>query len=185
MRVLAERDALFLRSVSMNTTLTPCIRLAREADLPAINAIYNHFVTRSTCTYQITPETGEARLAWFRRHDPHHPVTVSELDGEIVGWASLNSYHAREAYARTVENSIYVRHDRQRRGIGSGLLADSIIRARFLRHHTILALISAEQAGSIALHEAHGFVKVGHMREVGRKFDRWLDVVTYQLLLGA
>jgi phosphinothricin acetyltransferase len=167
----------------MNTTLTPCIRLAREADLPAINSIYNHYVAHCTCTYQITPETSEARLAWFRKHDPHHPVTVSELDGEVVGWASLNAFHPREAYARTVENSLYIRHDRQRRGIGSSLLADLIVRSRFLRHHTILALISADQPGSIALHEAYRFVKVGHMRQVGWKFDRWLDVVTYQLLL--
>ena len=167
----------------MSTLPAPCIRLAREADLPAINALYNHYVEHCTCTYQITPETPEARLAWFRNHDPHHPVTVAELDDNVVGWASLNAFHPREAYARTVENSVYIRHDRQRRGIGRALLVDLIVRARFLRHHTILALISADQPGSIALHEAQGFVKAGHMRQVGWKFDRWLDVVTYQLLL--
>ena len=169
--------------MTIPTPPATCIRLAHAADLPAINAIYNHYVRHCTCTYQITPETAEARAAWFRTHDPRHPVTVAELDGEVVGWASLNPYHPREAYARTVENSIYIRHDRQRRGIGRALLADLILRARFLHHHAILALISAEQTGSVVLHEAHGFVKVGHMCEVGRKFDRWLDVVTYQLLL--
>ena len=159
------------------------IRPARESDLAAINAIYNHYVLHSTCTYQVTPETDEARLAWFCGRGENHPVTVAERDGEVVGWASLNRYHPREAYARTVENSVYVRHDRQRCGIGRALLADLIARARQLGHHTILAGISAEQAASIALHEALGFQKVAHLRELGWKQGQWLDVVFLQLLL--
>jgi phosphinothricin acetyltransferase len=159
------------------------IRLAGEADLSAINAIYNHYVEHSTCTYQITPETAEARLAWFRAHDAQHPITVAERAGEIVGWGSLNVYHPREAYARTVENSIYVDAKAQRQGVGRALLSDLIGRARALAHHTILAGISAEQTGSIALHAALGFVEVGRFRELGWKHGQWLDVVYYQLLL--
>jgi phosphinothricin acetyltransferase len=163
----------------------PVIRLATEADLPAINAIYNHYVAHSTCTYQLTPETAEERLVWFRAHDAAHPVTVAEVGGEIVGWASLNIYNRREAYRRTVENSIYIRADGQRRGYGRALLADLIERARGLGHHTILAGISAEQAPSIALHTAFGFEKVAHFRELGFKHDQWLDVIIMQLLLPA
>ncbi len=159
------------------------IRLATEADLAAINAIYNHYVAHSTCTYQITPETAEARLAWFRRRGPEHPVTVAELAGEVVGWGSLNSFHPREAYSCTVDNSIYVRHDRQREGIGQTLLADLIERARALGHHTIIAGVSAEQAPSIALHTRFGFVEMGRLREVGWKHGQWLDVITMQLWL--
>ena len=159
------------------------IRLAHAGDLAAINAIYNHYVLHSTCTYQLAPESDGARRAWFQAHGKEHPVTVAESAGEVVGWASLNRYHPREAYARTVENSIYVRHDRQRRGIGRALLADQIERARQLGHHTILALISAEQAASIALHEAFGFQKAAHLRELGWKQGQWLDVVFMQLLL--
>ena len=159
------------------------IRLAHESDLAAINAIYNHYVLHSTCTYQVTPETDEARLVWFRGHGEVHPVTVAEIDGEVVGWASLNRYHPREAYARTVENSVYIRHDWQRRGIGRALLADHIERARELGHHTILAGISAEQSASIALHEAFGFQKAAHLRELGWKQGHWLDVILMQLIL--
>ena len=159
------------------------IRPARENDLAAINAIYNHYVLHSTCTYQVTPETDAARLAWFRGRGENHPVTVAEADGEVVGWASLNRYHPREAYARTVENSVYVRHDRHRCGIGRALLADLIGRARELGHHTILAGISAEQAASIALHGAFGFQKVAHFRELGWKQGAWLDVVFLQLMV--
>lgn len=159
------------------------IRLARESDLAAINAIYNNYVLHSTCTYQVTLETDEARRAWFEAHGEKHPVTVAERDGEVVGWGSLNRYHPREAYARTVENSLYVRQDHQRRGIGRALLADQIERARQLGHHTILALISAEQTASIALHEAAHFQKAAHLRELGWKQGQWLDVVFMQLLL--
>jgi phosphinothricin acetyltransferase len=167
----------------MNTPTDLTIRLARESDLAAINAIYNHYVLHSTCTYQVTPETNEARLTWFREHGGAHPVTVAELDGAIVGWAALNRFHKREAYAHTVENSVYVRHDLHRRGIGRTLLADSIERARQLGHHTILACISAEQGGSIALHKAFGFVEAAYLRELGWKQGQWLDVVYLQLLL--
>jgi L-amino acid N-acyltransferase len=164
-------------------TATFTIRLATEADLPAINAIYNHYVRHSTCTYQITPETEEDRLAWFRRHDSLHPVTVAEAASEVVGWASLNVFHGREAYARTVENSVYVRDDWQRRGVGRALLADLIDRARALGHHTIIAGISAEQLPSVRLHEAVGFELRGRLSEVGYKHGQWLDVLTLQLIL--
>ncbi len=159
------------------------IRPARESDLAAINAIYNHYVLHSTCTYQVTPETDEARLAWFRSRSEAHPVTVAEVDGEIVGWGSLSRFHGREGFARTVENSVYVRPDRHRRGIGRALLADLIERARQLGHHTILAGISAEQSVSIALHEAFGFQRTTQLREVGWKHGVWLDLATLQLML--
>ena len=156
------------------------IRLATRADLPAINAVYNYYVLCSTCTYQTEPSTAAEREAWFESHGPEHPVTVAELGGELVGWASLSRFHPRAAYGRTVENSVYVRHDRQRQGVGGALLADSIDRARALGHHSLIALIDAEQSGSIALHTRHGFVQVGRLQEVGWKFGRWLDVVYLQ-----
>jgi phosphinothricin acetyltransferase len=159
------------------------IRLATEADLPAINAIYNHYVVHSTCTYQLTPDTAEARLEWFRSHDAQHPVTVAEGDDGLVGWASLNVYNRREGYARTVETSLYIHPGHHRRGYGRALLGDLVERARAFGHHTILAGVSAEQTPSMALHAAAGFVEVARYREVGWKHGQWLDVVYFQLLL--
>lgn len=159
------------------------IRPATEADLPAINAIYNHYVEHSTCTYQLAPESVEARLAWFYRHGAAHPVTVAEVAGEVVGWASLNVFNPREAYARTVENSVYIHHQHHRRGLGRAMLADLIARARALGHHTIIAGVSAEQTASIGLHAGFGFVEIGRLREVGFKHGQWLDVVSMQLML--
>lgn len=161
----------------------PTIRLATTADLTAINEIYNHYVLHSTCTYQEEPTTAAEREVWFLSHGPQHPITVAELNGAIVGWSSLSPFHTRSAYRRTVENSVYVRHDHQRQGIGMALLADSVDRARALGHHTIIALIDREQAASINIHQRIGFEQVAHLKEVGFKLGRWLDVVYLQKLL--
>jgi phosphinothricin acetyltransferase len=101
------------------------LRLASEADLPAINAIYNYYVLHSTCTYQTEPETAADRLTWFRQHPPDkYPVLVAEEAGEVVGWGSLSKFRPRAAYAPTVEASIYIRHDRHRHGLGRLLLQE-------------------------------------------------------------
>jgi len=159
------------------------VRLARTDDLRAINDIYNHYVVHSTCTYQEVPETMEDRAAWFRGRGPEHPVTVAEIDGQIVGWAALSPFHKRSAYRRTVENAVYVAPTHHRRGIGRMLLADLIERARGAGHHAIVALIDAEQRPSVAIHQAFGFADIGTLREVGFKFGRWLDVRYMELLL--
>lgn len=159
------------------------IRLATPRDLTAINAIYNHYVETSTATFQTEPSTDAERQAWFESHGPQHPVTVFEDAGEVVAWAALNRYHARQAYGHTVENSVYVRDDQRGRGIGRALLSDLVERARELRHHAILAAIAGDQPASLALHEHAGFMFAGRFREVGWKFDQWLDVVFLERLL--
>jgi L-amino acid N-acyltransferase YncA len=159
------------------------IRPATVDDLPAINEIYNHYVLHSTSTFQTEPEPLEGRAAWFAAHDDAHPVTVAERAGEVLGWASLSRFHPRAGYRFTVEDSVYVRHDCHRQGIGRALLADLIDRATALGYHTILALISADQEASLALHRQFGFAQVAYLREVGTKFDRWLDVIYLQRLL--
>lgn len=160
------------------------IRDAVAADLAAINAIYNHYVRNSTCTYQIEPEREEARAAWFAGRGARHPVLVAEEAGVVLGWGSLSPFHRREAFAGTAENSVYVHHGHHRRGLGSLLLAELLQRGRAQGLHTIVAAISAEQAGSIALHLRHGFRETGRLFEAGRKFGQWLDVVYLQYFPG-
>jgi phosphinothricin acetyltransferase len=163
----------------------PCtIRLAMAGDLTVINDIYNHFVLHSTCTYQEEPESLESRRAWFDRHGPRHPITVAELEGRVVGWGALSPFHARSAYRFTVENSVYVDHRYHRSGIGDRLLTDLIVRARAVGHRTIIAGIDATQEASVAIHAKHSFVKVAHLSQVGYKFNRWLDVVYMQRMVG-
>ena len=163
---------------------TTTIRLATAADLPAINDIYNHYVLNSTCTYQLEPETLEARTIWFAQHSPEtHPVTVAMLDESVVGWGALSQFRPRAAYGHTVEASVYLRHDVHRRGIGKVLLLDLIARAKAAGHHTLIGGASSDQAASLALQKSLGFVQVAHFKEVGFKFGRWLDVVYSQVML--
>jgi len=160
------------------------IRLAAARDLPAINDIYNHYVQTSTCTYEEDPVTLAAREEWFVEHGPRHPITVAELDGRVVGWASLSAYRGRCAYRYSAENSVYIDRDHHRRGLGAALLTDLVERARTLGYHTVVAGCDSAQEASIGLHERHGFERVAHFQEVGFKFGRWLDVIFLQRMLG-
>jgi len=159
------------------------VRLAIELDLPAIRAIYNHYVLTSTCTFQLEPDSEADRLDSFRGRTNRHPVTVAEMDGEVLGWAALSEWKERAAYARSVEASVYVRADCHRRGVGRALLNDLVERARALEHHVIIGGACTEHRASITLQESMGFEHVGCFREVGYKFDRWLDVVYLQRVL--
>ena len=164
--------------------MTPTIRLATSADLPAINDIYNYYVLRSTCTYQLEPEPLEARQEWFAKHPPEkYPVTVAEMGGDVVAWGSLSKFRDRAAYDGSVEASIYVRHDMHRQGLGRALLVDLIERAKQIGFHTLIGGASADQTASLRLQESLGFEHVAHFKEVGYKFDQWLDVVFLQLML--
>jgi L-amino acid N-acyltransferase len=160
------------------------IRQATLDDLPAINAIYNHYVETSTCTYQYEPETEEGRRAWFLAHGEKHPATVAVMAGEVIGWGALSPFRARVGYRFTAEASVYVRHDCHRRGAGRALLIDLIARARQLGYHAIVGGTSAEQTASLRLQEVMGFQRVGHFKEIGFKFDQWLDVVFMQMILS-
>jgi phosphinothricin acetyltransferase len=159
------------------------MRLAVETDLPAINEIYNYYVANCTCTWQVEPWVPAKRAAWFLEHDERHPVTVAEVDGRIVGWGALSGFRDPHGYRYTVENSVYVSPEAHGRGIGGAILEDLVRRARELGHRCIVAVISADQAASLSLHAKFGFVEMGRLREVGNKFDQWLDVVFLERML--
>lgn len=160
------------------------IRTATEINLPSIHEIYNFYVHSSTCTFQLEPERFDDRLAWFENRGELHPVIVAELHGEVIGWGSLSAWKERAGYAGTVEASVYVRQEWHRHGVGRGLLSKLIERARMLGHHVLIGGACTEHAASIALQESLGFEHVGTFREVGYKFNRWLDVVYLQMFLG-
>jgi L-amino acid N-acyltransferase len=172
-------------NLSDMTSSAVTIRPATKSDLAAINDIYNHYVLHSTCTYQEEPEPLAGREQWLHHHGERHPVIVAVQNGTVVGWGSLSAYHARSAFRFTVENSIYVHPAHHRKGIGALLLEDLIRRARELDHRAIIAAIDGEQAASVALHAKFGFEQVGHMKTLGFKFGRWLDVIYMELQLGA
>jgi L-amino acid N-acyltransferase len=160
------------------------VRRAVRGDVPAILDIYNDAVLNTTASYDYEPRSLESRLAWFDEHErDDFPVFVAEIEGRVVGWSSLSRFRERRGYRFTAENSIYVMPEWQGQGIGKRLLAPLIDAARQGSWHAIIAAIDGANQASIRLHERFGFVKVGHFKEVGHKFDRWLDVVYMELLL--
>lgn len=155
------------------------IRPATEADLPGLLEIYNDAVLHTTATYDYEPRTLEQRRQWFEDHrrDNYAVFVAVDETGRIVGWSALNPYHARPGYRFTTENSVYIAADRRGQGIGKQLLEPLIEAARSRGLHVIIAAIDATNEASLRLHARFGFEQVGHFKQVGFKFDRWLDVI--------
>jgi L-amino acid N-acyltransferase YncA len=167
-----------------DTAISVSIRPAAEQDISAIRDIYNYFVTRSTATFADSEESLEERKAWFDNHQSNNlPILIAESAGRVVGWASLSFYHQRSAYRQTVELSFYIDHEFLSRGIGKQLTEQLILAARENGFHCIVSLVCSENDASIAVLNKFGFQTVGDLKEVGRKFDRWLDVTILQLML--
>ena len=176
----------------MPATIT--IRPAVVADLPALVEIYNYEVLHGVATFDTEPQTAETRMGWFEEHDTGeaaaagtHPLVVAEAAAEgsepqVVGYASLSAYRPKDAYAATVELSVYVHRDWRGQGVGRTLVAAMVDHAR--AHggiHVVLSLITSGNAASERLHEAFGFERVGRTHETGRKFGQWLDDETWEL----
>jgi phosphinothricin acetyltransferase len=161
------------------------VRPATRADLPGILEIYNDAVLNTTATYDYEPRTLEHRTQWFEDHQRDgYPVFVAvDAGGRVVGWSALNPFHARMGYRFTAENSVYVAADVRGKGIGKLLLAPLIEGAKARGLHAIIAVIDADNEASIRLHAAFGFEKVGHFKQTGFKFNRWLDVVYMERLV--
>jgi len=166
------------------TTNTPVtIRRAELADAPAIADIYNEAILTTTATFDTEPKSVDERTKWLQSHGERHPVLVAVLDGRVVGWASLTRWSERHAYDDTAETSFYVYSTHRGRGIGRKLKEAIIEQARRLRYHALIARVAAGSAESFHLNESAGFVHVGTLKEVGRKFGKLLDVHIMQKML--
>ena len=159
------------------------LREATDADQEAILDIYNDAVVHSTASFDLEPRTWEEQQQWFEEHSSSYGVFVAAMGQTVVGWGSLSPFRPKPGYRFTVEDSIYVHKDFRGQGIGAILLDALIEEARRCRLHSIISLIDGDNAVSVRLHERVGFQHVGVEREVGRKFDRWLDVVQMQKML--
>lgn len=159
------------------------IRAFAPGDELAICDIYNPYILGSTATFEEVPLQPAEMRERIDRYRAHHPWLVCEEEGRIVGYSYARPYHERAAYRHTVELSVYIRQGHGGRGIGRLLYTPLIDHLQATGCHALMAVISLPNAASVALHESLGFVKVGHLREVGRKFDRWLDIGHWQRLL--
>ena len=156
------------------------IRDAREADLEQIAAIWNHEVLCTDATTDTEPRDQVAQSEWLARHTESYPAIVAVAAEDVVGYGCLSPYQPRRAFARTVEDSVYVKRGQCGAGLGSLILAELIRRAGVLGHHSMLARITAKNAASLRLHERHGFYRVGVEWESAFKLGRWHDVAIMQ-----
>ena len=167
----------------MSHTPAVTVRLATSDDASAIMAIYNFEVQNHTSTFDLVPRTLDDQRRWISERSGAFAAVVASIDDEVVGFASLSPYKERAAYRTTVEDSVYVSRDHPRLGIGRLLMQHVIGIAAESGFHSIMARIEATGTASRSLHEACGFELIGVEREVGRKFNRWLDVAVLQLML--
>jgi phosphinothricin acetyltransferase len=163
------------------------IRDVASPDIPAIRAIYAAEVLTGVATFEEVPPTETEMTARIDKISKAGlPYVVAERDGELLGYAYAGQFHVRAAYRSTLENTVYVRPDVHRRGVGRALLVEVIARAEAGGYRQMMALIThAQDSPSIALHSALGFRTMGIATSVGYKHGRWLDVAYMQRALGA
>lgn len=159
------------------------IRRAELKDNAAIVSIYNYYVETTVAAFDLRPRSPDEGMEWFEAHDDRHPIIVAEDGGEVCGWASLSRWAPHEAYEHAVELSVFVHPRFLRRGYGKALFSHILQMAAELGHHTVVSRVAEGNEVSRKMHENAGFSCVGTMKEVGRKFDRWLDVHIYQKII--
>ncbi|SHL68277.1 GNAT family N-acetyltransferase [Flavobacterium saccharophilum] len=165
----------------MSLTLRP----ATVNDLEKILDIVNFSILHTTANYNYDVQTLEVQTKWFEDKTAKNlPIVVADLDGEVVGFGSYGQFREKIGYQYTVEHSVYVVDNVIGKGIGSKLLTELIRLAKEQGYHVMIGAIDADNSGSIAFHEKFGFVVTGTIREVGYKFDHWLDLVFMQLILA-
>jgi L-amino acid N-acyltransferase YncA len=160
------------------------IRPATADDAAAVAAIYNHYVATTTISFEEQPVSAADMAGRIAGVTATLPWLVFEQDGIVLGYAYATPWRARSAYRFSVESSVYVSSAHPRMGIGSRLYRALLDELRARGLHMVIGGIAQPNEGSVALHEAMGFEKVAHFKQVGMKFGRWVDVAYWELCLG-
>ena len=160
------------------------IRDASEDDVPGILAIYNEVIATSTAVYREDPASLEDRLEWFNsRQAQSYPVLVATDESGILGFASYGDFRTWPGYRFSVEHTVHIRADQRGRGVGTTLMQALVQRAVEQGKHVMIGGVDADNESSLRFHERLGFVRAAHLRQVGFKFGRWLDLVFVQRVL--
>lgn len=158
------------------------IRSATTGDAVGVCAIYNHYIENAIATFEeqaVELDDMRDRIAVASEEKPWF---VYEVDGAIAGYAYASAWQSRCAYRFSLETTVYLSHEHLGRGIGTELYSHLIDAVRKNGIHSLLAAIAMPNPASVALHENLGFEKVGQFREVGWKFDQWIDVGYWELI---
>ena len=166
-----------------STTSVLTVRPATPADAPAIAVIYNQGIEDRLATLETQLRSPEERREWLAARGPRHPVIVAEADGQVVGWASLNSFNPRPAYDHVADISVYVERAWRGRGVGGRLLERLDALARAIGYHKMVLAAFPFNAAGMGLYRRMGFAPVGIYREQGLLDGRWVDVIVMERLL--
>ena len=159
------------------------VRLARLEDANQIADIYNYYILNTTVTFEKTPVSAVEMRDRIEKILVKYPWLVVDVDNMIHGYAYATDWKPRWAYRHSVESTVYLRNGQSGNGYGSLLYRQLIDDLQKQNVHTMIGGIAQPNEGSIALHEKLGFVKVAHFKEVGYKFEKWVDVAYWQLIL--
>jgi phosphinothricin acetyltransferase len=159
------------------------IRAVSPDDAASIAAIYNHYVEKTTITFEEDPVSDAAMAERIAQVALTHAWLVDDENGEIRGYAYASQWRPRASYRHSAESTIYLAHTCTGRGIGAILYGELLARLADTDLHCVVGVIALPNPASVALHEKLGFQKVGHLEQIGRKFDTWIDVGHWQLLL--
>jgi L-amino acid N-acyltransferase YncA len=160
------------------------VRPAIFADIDTILEIVNHQILHSTSNYDYEPHDFETQKLWFeQKQAKNQPIIVAEFENAPIAYATYGTFREKIGYQYTVEHSVYVAQEFIGQGVGKLLLAELIRLAKEQGYHVMIGAIDADNEGSVAFHEKFGFTVAGTIREVGYKFDHWLDLVFMQLIL--
>jgi phosphinothricin acetyltransferase len=160
------------------------IRAATPDDASAIAAIYNHYIATTTISFEERAVTADEMAQRIRDVTASLPWLAYEAQGRITGYAYATKWRVRSAYRYSAETSVYVEHGQGGQGIGSALYRELLAELRRREIHMAIGGIAQPNPASVALHESLGFVKVAHFKQVGRKFERWIDVGYWELPLS-
>ena len=167
----------------MTVTIRPAAA-ATPGDIEAICVIHNQGIADRTATLDTTVRAPDDTRKWLEERGPRHPVIVAEVDGTVVGWASLNRFNPRAAYDNVADFSVYIERGWRGKGIGRRLLDRLIgIAGSIGFHKMVLAAMTCNSAG-IALYSRAGFSQVGVYREQGQLDGKWVDVVIMEKILA-
>lgn len=159
------------------------IREVRPEDTGSITAIYNEYVAHSVITFETEPVREEEMRSRITGIVSHFPYFVYETEGKIAGYCYAHAWKERAAYRYTLETTVYLASEYQGKGIGKQLMQTLINECRHRGYHALIACITEGNEASNSLHQKLGFKQVSHFEKVGLKFDRWLDVFDYELIL--
>ena len=159
------------------------IRNVRPGDAARICAVYNHYVEKTIITFEESPVSESEMESRIAEISSAFPWLVYEEDGRVIAYAYAGKWKGRSAYRYSVESTVYVDKDCGGRGIGTQLYSLLLEKLRELRMHAVIGGIALPNEKSRKLHEKFGFKKVAHFSEVGYKFDTWIDVGYWELVL--